>query len=127
VSAREAGWSVKLVFFFTRRSIARLAGRQPERMIEPLELYAQLPGLLRGYGRLEQATAKLHGLETRIKALVQLKAATLTHCEFCIDLGSQIARRWGLTPMTSCWRCPPLGRALSSLRSRSSCSITPSE
>lgn len=30
-------------------------------------------------------------------ALAELKTATLTHCEFCIDLGSQIARRWGLS------------------------------
>ncbi|HEY5115472.1 MAG TPA: hypothetical protein VIJ00_08115 [Nakamurella sp.] len=27
----------------------------------------------------------------------ELRAATLTSCEYCIDLGSQVARRWGLT------------------------------
>ena len=97
VSARNAGLGVKVAFFFTRRSIARLTGREPERMIEPLELYAHVPGLLRGYGSLEQATAKLHRLDKRIKALAELKAATLTHCEYCIDLGSQISRRWGLS------------------------------
>src|SRR5438132_4794266 len=26
-----------------------------------------------------------------------MKAATLTNCEYCIDLGSQISRRWGLS------------------------------
>jgi AhpD family alkylhydroperoxidase len=97
VSARDAGLGVKLVLFFTRRSIARLAGREPDRMIEPVELYAHVPGLLRAYGRLEQATAKLHRLSRRIRALAELKAATLTHCEYCIDLGSQISRRWGLS------------------------------
>jgi len=97
VSSRDAGLGVKLVFFFTRRSIARLTGREPERMIEPLEMYAQVPGLLRGYGGLEQATAKLHRLDKRLKALAELKAATLTNCEYCIDLGSRIARRWGLS------------------------------
>ena len=97
VSSRDAGLGVKLVFFFTRRSIARLTGREPERMIEPLEMYAHVPGLLRGYGGLEQATANLHRLDKRLKALAELKAATLTNCEYCIDLGSRIARRWGLS------------------------------
>jgi len=97
VSPREAGLGVKLVYYFTRRAISRLTGRTPERMIEPLELYAHVPGLLRGYGRLEQATAKLNRLDERLKNLAELKAATLTHCEYCIDLGSQIARRSGLS------------------------------
>jgi 4-carboxymuconolactone decarboxylase len=60
-------------------------------------VYAHLPGVLSAYGRLEQATAKLDRLEDRFKALAELKAATLTNCEYCIDLGSQIARRWGLS------------------------------
>lgn len=95
VSAREAGPLVRLAYFFTRRQIARLSGRQPERMIEPLEMYGHLPGLLRAYGRLEQATAKLHRVDKRLRALARLKAVTLTHCEWCIDMGSQVARHWG--------------------------------
>ena len=97
VSARDAGLRVKLAYYFTRRQIARLAGRETERMIEPVEMYAHAPGLLLAYGRLERATAHLHRLDDRFKALAELKAATLTHCEYCIDLGSQIARRWGLS------------------------------
>jgi len=50
VCAREAGPRVRLDYFFTRRHMARLTGRQPERMIEPLEIYAHVPGLLRAYG-----------------------------------------------------------------------------
>jgi AhpD family alkylhydroperoxidase len=97
VSTHEAGPLVKLAYFFTRRHIARLSGRETERMIEPLELYAHLPGLLRGYARLEQATARLHRFDERLRNLAELKAATLTNCEYCIDLGSQIARRSGLS------------------------------
>jgi hypothetical protein len=44
---------------FIRRQLARLTGRQPERRIKPSEIYAHVPGLLRAYGSLEQATAKL--------------------------------------------------------------------
>jgi AhpD family alkylhydroperoxidase len=97
VSARDAGLKVRLAYHFTRRQIAKLAGRETKQMIEPVQLYAHVPRLLLAYGRLEQVTAKLDRLDDRIKALAELKAATLTHCEYCIDLGSQIARRWGLS------------------------------
>jgi len=97
VTGRQAGPYVKLAFFFTRRSLRQLAGREPERIIEPLEMYAHLPGLLRGYAGLEQATARLHGLSNRVRALAELRAATIIQCEYCIDLGSTIARNWGLT------------------------------
>jgi AhpD family alkylhydroperoxidase len=66
-------------------------------MIEPIEMYAHVPVLLRGYAKLEQATGKLHRLSKRFRALAELKTATLTQCEYCIDLGSQVARRWGLS------------------------------
>ena len=66
-------------------------------MIEPLRMYAHLPGVLRAYGGLEQATARLHNMDERLRNLAELKAATLTSCEYCIDLGSQISRRSGLT------------------------------
>jgi AhpD family alkylhydroperoxidase len=97
VSPAQAGLYVKIAYHFTRRSIATLTGRQAERMIEPLEMYAHVPVLFKGYAKLEQATAKLHRLDKRLHALAELKAATLTHCEYCIDMGSAIARQWGLT------------------------------
>jgi hypothetical protein len=46
-------------------------------MMAPLEMYAHIPGLFRAYGGLEQATAKLHHLDKRYKALAELKAAIL--------------------------------------------------
>lgn len=97
VSARSAGLGVKLAYRFTRRSIARLTGRQPDRMLEPLELYARAPGLLLGYAMLEWSTTKLHRVDERLRYLAELKAATLTQCEYCIDFGSQVARRSGLS------------------------------
>lgn len=97
VSSDQAGLYVRIAYRFTRRGIGRLTGRETERMIEPLEMYAHLPVLFNGYAKLEQATAKLHRLDKRLHALAELKAATLTHCEYCIDMGSAIARRWGLT------------------------------
>lgn len=97
VSARQAGPYVKLAYYFTRRSLRRLTGRDPANMLEPLEIYAHLPGLLRGYAGLEQATAKLDRLDKRHRALAELKAATVVQCEYCIDMGSQVSRQWGLS------------------------------
>jgi AhpD family alkylhydroperoxidase len=97
VSKSDAGLRVKLAYFFTRRQLARLTGREPEDIIEPLELYAHAPGLMFAYGKLEAASAQQDRVDWRLKVLAGLKAATLTHCEFCIDLGSQVARLSGLS------------------------------
>lgn len=97
VSKSDAGLRVKLAYFFTRRQLARLTGREPEDIIEPLELYAHAPGLMFAYGKLEAASAQQDRVAWRLKVLAGLKAATLTHCEFCIDLGSQVARLSGLS------------------------------
>jgi AhpD family alkylhydroperoxidase len=86
----------RLILGVSRRKVAELTGRETERMVEPLEAYARAPRLLVGYGLLEQATAKQNGVEPRLKVLAELKAATLTQCEYCIDIGSQIARRAGI-------------------------------
>jgi AhpD family alkylhydroperoxidase len=97
VSPRKAGLLVKIVYGFTRRGLGQLAGRDLEHMLEPLEVYAQTPKLLLAYAMLEWATAELHHLNTRLRCLAELKAATLTHCEYCIDLGSQASRLAGLS------------------------------
>jgi len=97
VSSAQGGLYIRIAYHFTRRSIAKLTGRKTERMIEPLEMYAHVPVLFKGYAKLEQATAKLHHIDKRLHALAELKAATLTHCEYCIDMGSAISRQWGLT------------------------------
>ena len=97
VSDRDAGLGAKIAFFFTRRKLARMTGLETAGMLEPLRMYAHIPRLLNAYGRLEQAESKLTVLSPRHRALAELKAATTVRCEYCIDLGSQIARRWGIT------------------------------
>jgi AhpD family alkylhydroperoxidase len=97
VSGKSAGPITGAVLWFARRKTAQLAVRETDRMIEPLEAYAHAPRLMLGYGMLEQATAKLDRVEPRLKVLAELKAATLTQCEYCIDIGSQIARRAGVS------------------------------
>ncbi len=93
----NAGPFLRLVGRIARRKTKQLTGRETERMIEPFSAYALLPRLLLGYGALEDATSKLHNVPERTKTLAELKAATLSNCEYCIDIGSQIARRSGLS------------------------------
>ncbi len=101
VSDRDAGLGPKIAFFFTKRKLAHMTGLETAGMLEPLRMYAHIPRLLNAYGKLEQAfqkaDAKLDILSPRHRALAELKSATTVRCEYCIDLGSQIARQWGIT------------------------------
>jgi AhpD family alkylhydroperoxidase len=97
VGPDQAGPLTGLVLRLARRKTRQLAGRETEGMIGPLEAYAQRPRLLLGYGLMEDATARLDRVPERLKVLAELKAATMTSCEYCIDIGSQIGRRAGLS------------------------------
>ena len=97
VSDRDAGWGAKIAFFFMKRRFVQLTGHQSETMLDPVRMYAHVPKLLSGYGKLEQAVAKVHLLDLRHRALAELKSATTIRCEYCIDLGSRISRDWGLS------------------------------
>jgi AhpD family alkylhydroperoxidase len=80
-----------------RREVGKITGRAPEGAIGPLEAYGRFPSLLLGYGLFESATHRLNTVPERLTALAQLKVATVLHCEYCIDIGSQIGRRAGIT------------------------------
>ena len=97
ISDQDAGLSAKIAFFFTKRKLSQMAGLETAGMLEPLRMYAHIPRLLNAYGKLEQAESKLDILNPRQRALAELKSATTVGCEYCIDLGSQIARQWGIT------------------------------
>jgi AhpD family alkylhydroperoxidase len=97
ISASDAKQDVKLLYDYTRQGLAGITGREPEGMLKPLEMYAHAPELLKAIAGLELATAQLNRLDERLNVLAQLKAATLTSCEYCIDLGSQIGRQSGLS------------------------------
>jgi 4-carboxymuconolactone decarboxylase len=97
VKTDQAGPLTRVILSLARRKTGQLTGRSTERMIEPLQVYAHRPRLLIGYGMMEDATARLHSVDERLKMLAELKAATLTSCEYCIDIGSQIARLAGIS------------------------------
>ena len=97
VSVNEGGEDLAQTYMYTRKGMVELTGRDPEHGIEPIEVYAHAPGLLQAYGNFEYASSQLTGVDKRIRALAELKAATMTNCEYCIDIGSQIAARAGIT------------------------------
>jgi AhpD family alkylhydroperoxidase len=97
LAGADQGPFVKVSRRLARKKIAKLTGRETETMLAPLEAYARAPRLLFGIAMLEEATAKLHRMPERLKVLAELKAATLTQCEYCIDIGSQIAHLAGVS------------------------------
>jgi 4-carboxymuconolactone decarboxylase len=90
--------------------------------MEPIALYAHVPALLGGILKLEQATAKVNRVENRLKILARLKTSTIIECEFCMDLGSQIARRSGLTD-EELLALPATGRLACLLSAQCTCSV----
>jgi 4-carboxymuconolactone decarboxylase len=92
----EEGPLLRITRRVARKKVKQITGRETERMLAPFEAYARAPRLLFGVAMLEDATARLHRVPERLKVLAELKAATLTHCEYCIDIGSQIAQRAGI-------------------------------
>jgi AhpD family alkylhydroperoxidase len=97
ISPAKTGPLTGLLLRFARRKVGTLAGTTPDGAIGPLEAYAHLPRLLVAYGMFEDATARLNNVPERLKHLAELKAATMSTCEYCMDIGSQIARRSGIS------------------------------
>jgi len=89
LEGRDASLSARVIQHQVRRKVGR--------DVDPIGVYSHAPGLLIGYCMFEQATAKQHTVEERLKMLAVLKAAALIRCEFCADIGSAEARRAGIT------------------------------
>ena len=99
VSQQQAGPVIKLVFWFMRRGMKKLTGRDATQGsgIEPVEIWAIQPKMMSGMGKFQQAVRKADSVDQRLKYLVELKGAQMIGCEFCVDLGSQICRNSGLS------------------------------
>lgn len=70
------------------------------RDIAPVGVAARHPEILSAVGRFEAALGRAGRLPARLKHLVNLKAAALLGCPFCIDIGTHIARSDGITAAT---------------------------
>ena len=99
VPENQAGPMLKLVYRLMRRGMKKLTGRDAAHGsgLEPLEVWAMQPKMMRGMGKFQQAVRNADGVDERTKNLVELKGAQMIGCEFCVDLGSQICRNSGLS------------------------------
>lgn len=99
ISQPQASPMVKVVYWFMRRGMRKLTGREPAHGsgIEPVEVWAYQPKMMSGMGKFQQAVRKTHGVDERVKNMVELKGAQMIGCEFCVDLGSQICRNSGFS------------------------------
>jgi AhpD family alkylhydroperoxidase len=75
----------------------RVAKRDYGKLPEPLEVTAHHPGLLRGYCAFEWETGRASSVSEQLKDLAGTKAAAMVGCEFCIDIGSALASKAGVT------------------------------
>lgn len=60
-------------------------------------IYARHPRLLRWFGLFNRAVERPGAVPEPLMNLAALKAATVADCPFCIDIGSEYARRAGLS------------------------------
>lgn len=65
--------------------------------IDIVRALARRPQLLLGTALYEVAIGLSASVETRLKVLAELKVAALVACEYCLDIGSALARGAGLT------------------------------
>ena len=99
VQQDQAGPMIKLVYRFMRKGMKKMTGRAPAHGdgLGPLEIWAYQPKIMTGMGRFQGAVRKADTVDERLKYLVELKGAQMIGCEYCVDLGSQIARNAGFS------------------------------
>jgi 4-carboxymuconolactone decarboxylase len=80
VGPDQAGWYTRFVYWLVRRGIGKLTGSS--RLIEPVKITAHHPRLLKAYGQMEMGQAAATSVPVTLKALAEIKAATLIGCPF---------------------------------------------
>jgi alkylhydroperoxidase family enzyme len=99
VPPKTASPMTKLIYRFGPRMTKKLTGRDPQTGtgIEPFTIWAYSPKMMIAMGKFNGPMRKGKTVSRRIQNLVELKAATMIGCEFCMDLGSQICRNSGFS------------------------------
>src|SRR3954469_26006398 len=87
--SEQDGMLVKFVNWYTRRTYGRdtaVAG-----------VMGHTPANRLGYGALEFGHERSHVMNEPLKVLAATKAACIVGCAFCIDIGSALGRKAGVT------------------------------
>ena len=88
--APATGLRARIAVFFARRQYG-------SEIVESTGIYAQNQRLMYWFVAFNRAVEKPKRVPARLRELAVLKAATVVECEFCMDIGSEYARRSGLT------------------------------
>ncbi len=65
--------------------------------LEPVAAGARHPLLMLGYGTFETALEMTRRVDPKLKDLAAIKAASMVGCEWCMDFGSDLGRKNGVT------------------------------
>jgi AhpD family alkylhydroperoxidase len=77
------------LFFAVRRKFGRVPG--------PLRGYARSPWSLLGVIGIELGLARATSVDAGLKGLAELRVAALVGCAFCLDIGSAVVRKSGVS------------------------------
>ncbi len=80
---------LRLLFFAVRRKFGRVPG--------PLQAYARSAWTLLGVMGIELGLGRAGSVDARLKGLAELRVAALVGCAFCLDIGSAVVRKAGVS------------------------------
>jgi len=88
----QVSWMLRPLFGLMKRRFGKV--------LSPFRVWAYRPAITLGLTGLVQAVEHSKAVAPRIKNLASVRAAQLIGCSFCIDIGSAIAMRLGVTEET---------------------------
>jgi len=88
----QISWMLRPLFGMMRRRFGKV--------LTPFKVWGYRPGITLGLAGLVQAVEHSKAVAPRTKNLASVRAAQLIGCSFCIDIGSAIAMRLGVTEET---------------------------
>lgn len=89
IEPRTRGLLPRLFGWYARRSYGR--------NLTPIGVYAHHPRLMLGYGAFAAAVERSHEVDDGLKQLGEVKAAAMVGCEWCMDFGSDLGRKHGVS------------------------------
>src|SRR3954462_10488977 len=80
-----------------RRYVYREARKRYDRDLEPMGVMGHSNKVMLAVGGFELPVEKFKAVDPKVMGLAELKAAVMVGCEFCIDIGSHVSARAGVT------------------------------
>jgi AhpD family alkylhydroperoxidase len=80
-----------------RRLLYLATRKRYGKVMTPARVMAHHPTISVGYIAMELAAERAHDVDERLKNLAMIRAAMLVGCEFCLDIGTAISRRSGIS------------------------------